>query len=61
MPILAHTINFIDKAEDLVGPWLTSTIHDYVNKVLYNRYGKLRDCLHPNVQMQEKWAKLFVK
>ena len=32
MPILAHTINFINKADGLVGPWLTATIHDFVKK-----------------------------
>ena len=61
MPILAHTINFINKADNVVGPWLTATVHDYVNGNLYSRYGKLRDGLHPSNEMQEKWARLFVK
>ena len=61
MPLLAHTINFINKADDLVGPWLTGTVHDYVNKKLYNRYGKLVDGLHPTSQTQTKWANLFGK
>ena len=61
MPILAHTINFINRAENVLGPWLTGTIHDFVNNKLYNRYGKLRDGLHPSTQTQEKWAKLFAK
>ena len=61
MPLLAHTINFVNRADNLVGPWLTSTVHDFVNRKLYNRYGKLRDGLHPNDQTQEKWAGLFVR
>ena len=61
MPILAHTINFINRADNLVGPWLTGTVHDFVNGKLYNRYGKLRDGLHPSEHTQSKWAKLFVK
>ena len=61
MPILAHTINFVNRADGLIGPWLTCTVHDFVNGNLYNRYGKLRDGLHPSLQTQKKWAKLFVK
>ena len=61
MPILAHTIHFINRADNLVGPWLMSTVHDYVNNTLYNRYGKLKDSLHPSVHTQEKWDKLFAK
>ena len=61
MPILAHTINFVNKADNLVGPRLTGTVHDFVNRKLYNRYGKLIDGLHPTHPTQKKWANLFAK
>ena len=41
MPILAHTLNFINRSDAVKGPWITNTIHDFVNHKLYNRYAKL--------------------
>ena len=60
MPLLAHTLNFINRANHMTGPWITNTIHDYVNHKLYNRYAKLHDGLHPTVSLRKKWSKLFV-
>ena len=59
MLVLAHTINFINRADNVTGPWLTGTVHDYVNHKQYNRYAKLKDGLHPRNELKSKWAKLF--
>ena len=59
MPILAHTINLINRDDNTTGPWITGTVHDYVNHKLYNRYAKLYDGLHPTECLRKKWAKLF--
>ena len=61
MPILAHTVNFINKAEELVGPWITGSIHDYKNHKLYHRYAKLKDGLHPRDALKDVWAGKFTK
>ena len=53
MPILAHTVNFINRADNVVGPWITNTVHDYVNHKLYNRYAKLQDGLHPSTALKK--------
>ena len=45
MPLLAHTINCINRNEKLFSPWLTNTIHEFVNHKLYHKYAKLRDGL----------------
>ena len=53
MPLLAHTVNFINRTDNLVGQWITGTIHDYVNHKLYNRYAKLKEVI------KTKWSKKF--
>ena len=60
LPILSHTINLINRDDEVKGPWITSTIHDFVNHRQYNKYAKLKDGLHPHDTTKAKWAKLFV-
>ena len=61
MPILAHTVNLINRDENLKSPWITGTIHNYVNHKLYHRYAKLHDGLHPTEITITKWAQLFTE
>ena len=61
MPLLAHTVNLINQAENVIGPWVTGTVHNYVNHKLYNRYAKLKDGLHPTDYTKEAWAKKFAQ
>ena len=60
MPLLAHTVNLINESSNVIGPWITGTVHDYVNHKLYNRYARLKDGLHPTDLTKEVWAKKFV-
>ena len=46
-------MNFINRTDNLVGPWITGTIHDCVNHKLYNRYAKLKEVI------KTKWSKKF--
>ena len=59
MPILAHTINYINRADRVVGPRLANTVHEVENNRQHNRYSKLGDGLHPTDRTKAKWAKLF--
>ena len=59
MPLLAHTVHLMNKADNVMGPWITNTVHDYVNHKLYNRYAILKDGLHPKNSLKDKWAKFF--
>ena len=61
MPILVHAINFINKSSNVMGPWITGSIHDYVNHKLYSRYAKLKNGLHPTESTRNVWAKRFVE
>ena len=59
MPILLHTINLINRDDEFKSPWITGSVHNYVNRKQYNRYANLRDGLHPHKATKVKWAKLF--
>ena len=61
MPIIAHTINLINRDDMVIGPWITGTIHDYVNHKLYTQYAKLYDGLHPRENLKTIWAKRFAE
>ena len=57
MPILAHTVNLFNLAENVIGPWITGTVHGYINHKLYHRYAKLKDGLHPSDHTKNVWEK----
>ena len=61
MPILAHTLNLINRENQLISPWLTKIIHYRVNHKLYNAYGKLTDGVHYSESMKSTVAKRLLE
>ena len=50
MPLLANTVNCINRENELYSPWITNTVHDFLNHKLYNRSLNYMMVFTPRVQ-----------
>ena len=61
LPLLNIAINSMNIASNIVGPWLSDTVHSNINGRYICKYKRLPDGLHPDSKTCELWAKKYIK
>ena len=61
IPVLNRAINATNTDIGCVSPWLGVTVHSIIHHKYTHKYKRLRDGLHPTVEMTHIWADCFVQ
>ena len=61
VPLLNAAIDSINMNAEVVGPWLTDTVHSWTNGRRIQKYKRLSDGLHPSEDKCLLWAKKISK
>ena len=56
-----HAINAMNADSNVIGPWISDSIHANIHGRHVHKYNKFSDGLHPDIITCRQWAKIIVK